>query len=397
MKKILLIILAIISLNLFAQNNFTAKWDNGFKVQSEDKNFVLKFGGRIYYDVAFFFQDSMRIVNFGEIKNGHEFRSARLYHSGVIYENLKYKFNIDFAGGKVAFKDVYIEYTKIPYIGNLRVGHFYTPVGLEANTSSKYISFMESASLSTYTPSRNTGFMIYNSFLKNKINVQAGVFRFADKFGNNKIADEGVRVQAKVSSDIINNKETKTIFHIGASYEYSYIKDGRFTIKTSPEAHLGRIVYKKEIEDNEHIDLGNFETVLVKGSFSFQAEVSLFNAHQKNSLNYFSYGYYVYASYFITGETRNYKGINGFSRIKPKKNVGKNGFGALEILFRYSRLDARKRFQAGLMDNYTVGLNWYLNPSSRIMVNYIFSSFVEEYDPTPMNAQIVQTRFQIDF
>lgn len=49
------------------------------------------------------------------------------------------------------------------------------------------------------------------------------------------------------------------------------------------------------------------------------------------------------------------------------------------------------------MDNYTVGLNWYLNPSSRIMVNYIFSSFVEEYDPTPMNAQIVQTRFQIDF
>ena len=397
MKKIITAIAIIFSITLYSQNKFSAKWDNGFKVQSENKNLVLKFGGRIYYDVAFVFQDSARADKFGKLKNGHEFRSARLYHSGTIYKNLKYKFNLDFAGGKITFKDVYVQYSKIPYIGNIRIGHYFTPVGLEANTSSKYISFMEGAMMNHFTPSRNTGIMIFNSYLNKRLNAQIGAFRYTDKFGNDKFANEGIRLQAKVSSAIINNKEKQMILHLGASYEYSHSKDSIIKLGVTPEAHLAHKNIKGKITGNQHNDLVNVEAAFIKGPFSIQSEFSLLSSHQYNTTNYISYGYYAYAGYIITGETRAYKGMHGFGRIKPKKNVGKGGFGAFELLLRYSRLDAREGFYAGYMDNVTLGLNWYLNPSARIMLNVVHTTFNNDGIAKPMNAHIFQTRFQVDF
>ncbi len=89
--------------------------------------------------------------------------------------------------------------------------------------------------------------------------------------------------------------------------------------------------------------------------------------------------------------------MNGFSRIKPKHNVGKDGFGAVELAFRYSRLDTRAGMTSGLMNNYTAGVNWYLNPSARIMLNYIYSAYDNDGLTQTLNAHIVQTRFQVDF
>ena len=64
MKLRLLLICTLVgfwSINSYSQaeeaNPFTIKWDNGFKVDSKDKNFKLKFGGRIQLDHAYFSQN----------------------------------------------------------------------------------------------------------------------------------------------------------------------------------------------------------------------------------------------------------------------------------------------------------------------------------------------------
>ena len=43
-------------------------------------------------------------------------------------------------------------------------------------------------------------------------------------------------------------------------------------------------------------------------------------------------------------------------------------------------------------DNITVGLNWYLNPNVRMMLNYVYAD-LSDLDST----NIFETRFQIDF
>lgn len=55
-KHIIATIFFLTSNFLFSQekNSFSFKWDNGFKLESVDKNFKLKFGGRLIIDHAFF-------------------------------------------------------------------------------------------------------------------------------------------------------------------------------------------------------------------------------------------------------------------------------------------------------------------------------------------------------
>ena len=111
--KSLITFCLIISTVSFAQN-FNSNWSNGFKISSDDEDFKLKFGGRIMYDYACW------NTNFNgpdESFSGSEFRRVRLFNSGQVYKNVKYKIQFDFAGEEVSFKDVYMEITKVPFVG----------------------------------------------------------------------------------------------------------------------------------------------------------------------------------------------------------------------------------------------------------------------------------------
>ena len=48
--------------------------------------------------------------------------------------------------------------------------------------------------------------------------------------------------------------------------------------------------------------------------------------------------------------------------------------------------------EGGILQTGTVGLNWYLNPNTRMMFNYI-RACREDYD----GADIFAMRFQVDF
>jgi phosphate-selective porin OprO/OprP len=107
-------------------------------------------------------------------------------------------------------------------------------------------------------------------------------------------------------------------------------------------------------------------------------------------------GLYGLVSYFLTGETRPYSRAAGeFLRVRPKKNFSLKDktWGAWEAALRYSFLDLDEdEISGGILSDVTLGLNWYLNPNMRIMLNYIYANRNGYGD-----ADIVQTRFQVDF
>ena len=72
--------------------------------------------------------------------------------------------------------------------------------------------------------------------------------------------------------------------------------------------------------------------------------------------------------------------------------------GAWEIGVRYDRVDLNSgTFQAGILDSITVGLNWYLNPNTRVTANYVYTNRDTSNQSANGNFDAVGVRLHFDF
>lgn len=383
------------------ENPFSIKWDNGFKVQSADKDFQFKFGGRVMLDYAFFSHNDEMDQNWGplNITNATEFRRARLYFSGLVYGNVEFKLQLDFAGGVTSFKDVYIGLKDIPGVGTIRVGHVKEPFRLEALTSSKYITFMERSLSIEASQERNNGVLLFNEFAENRIGAQIGLFRNSNSVGNNKVANNSYALTGRVTGIPYQNVEKKQYSQVGIGVSNRQNNDHLFQYEARPETHLGeKYISTGVINDVDKINLLNLEAVYTAGPLSFQGEYMFTNLNMKDVAPVDSYKFnssYAQVSYFFTGESRKMESsYDGFGRVKPNKNFGKDkGLGAWEVALRYSDADFNDQdIMGGEQQDITLGLNWYLNPVTRVMLNNVFAN-INDFG----KVNVFEVRFQIDF
>ncbi|MEW8469935.1 MAG: porin, partial [Candidatus Thiodiazotropha sp.] len=141
------------------------------------------------------------------------------------------------------------------------------------------------------------------------------------------------------------------------------------------------------------------EGAWVTGPFSLQGEWMQAKVERDTGTEPTFDGWYLQASWFLTGESRRYKqDAAKFGRIRPLSEHG-----ALEAAARFSSLDLNDgEIEGGSSDNLTLGLNWYINRQIRLMANAIFvdnDRFADadgdveaEDEPT-----IIQLRAQVDF
>ena len=374
--------------------DFKMYWKNGIRFQTADKAFSFKFGGRIMNDWAFMSEDESLKAAIGQLQDATtEFRRARLYISGAVYEKVIFKGQYDFAGGDADFKDVYVGLKKLPGVGTLKVGHFKEAFGLEELTSSKYITFMERSLPVIFAPSRNTGVGVSNTALNKRLTWAAGLFLDTGGYGDEDDAENSAAATARITGLPWYGGKDR-LLHLGLSYTNRDAKDDAVEYDQSPEAHLAPdFVDTGSIAADSENRFG-VEVALVYGAFSLQGEYMGANVETPDGSDPSFSGYYAYASYFLTGENRAYKNSSGtFDRVKPKTNFGKGGTGAWEVALRFSGLDLNDDpIQGGELEDITFGLNWYLNPNVRTMFNYVLADL-----DTVGDAEIVQLRFQIDF
>jgi len=375
-------------------NTFRVFWKNGIRAETEDKAFQARIGGRIQTDFAFFTEDDDVKDAFGDLENGAEFRRARLFVRGVIYDRVAFKAQYDFAGGDADFKDVYIGLEEIPYAGNILVGHFKEPFTLEEFTSSKYITFLERGLPNAFAPSRNMGFMATNHLADERLNWQLGVFRDSDGFGSSS-GDGSFNVTGRVSGTPYFEENGRKLAHLGMAFRYGDPDDDEVRFRQRPEAHLApRLVDTGDIASDGVGRLG-LEAATVLGPLSFQGEY-VHNWVDTDAGEPEFHGHYVQASYFLTGEHRRYKSQRGvFDRVRVNRPFlfGDGGPGAWEIAARYSSIDLQDGSVAGgALQDVTGGVNWHLNDNTRVMANYVWAKV-----RATGNAHAFQTRFQIDF
>lgn len=385
---------------LAAPETFRAYWKEGLRFETLDKKFKMQIGGRIMNDWTWWNDDDpSEVETFLEesLEDGSEFRRARLFVSGQLYERLKFKAQYDFAGGDAEFKDVYMELTKLGILGNLRVGHFKEPFSLEELTSSKYIQFLERGLPNAFAPSRNVGLMFHDHEFDGRMTWAIGMFRDADGFGES--ANEGggeYNLTLRVTGLPWYENKGRQLLHLGLGYTHRSPHEDTVRFRQRPEVHLSpRFVNTGHLAADAEDRLGA-EAAVVFGPLSFQGEYMFSAVDALETEDPTFSGYYIQGSYFLTGENRKYKTSSGaFDRVKPKRNFipGKSGPGAWEVALRYSRIDLNdEEINGGQLDDVTLGLTWHLNPNTRVMWNYVLAD-LERVD----NVQAFTMRFQLDF
>jgi phosphate-selective porin OprO/OprP len=399
-----------------------ASWNKGLRFQSENGNFKLKVGGRIMNDWAWMTEEQDIEKTLGNNVDTTEQRRARFYMAGTIYENIGYKLQLDWAGGNANFKDVFIELKKVPLLGNFRVGHTKEPYSLEMMNSSKYMTFLERGLTHAFTPDRNTGFRVYNHALNKRISWSAGVFRNANSFGDsdnddNRRTQGGYSFSGRITGLPWYEDDGAKLIHTGISYSHQNAftnDDGAgvdeetgFQFSAKPEINTANTFVDTGRFAADSSNLYNPELAIVYGPFSFQTEYTFADINLKRGTEsdpHFT-AFYAYGSYFLTGEHRVYKREKGaFRRIKPNKNFrwGRgNGKGALELAARYSEIDlSNQGINGGRMQDTTLGVNWYLNPNTRVTMNYVHANvdrLVSGIRLEDEGADMLAMRFYIDF
>ncbi len=392
-------------------------WKEGLLIDGPQDNFKLKVGGKFMVDVGKIDADGTLRTAFPGIedeKEGVFFRYLMPYVQGTLSDFLEFKFEMDFANIR-EIKENWLEFRKIPYLGRLRIGHFGQPMSLEDQTSSRDITFMERAlPVLAFPPGLDIGVTAMNTALGERMTWAVGVFWITGSFSTAGEARD--RLTEKLGTSLAGrltylpwyDHEGRHLLHLGFSYNRQFIdvrrSDSKIQFRARPETFLtDQRIVDTGVFFAEGVEMFNPELAWVAGPLSFQSEYFRTFIHSGETGNPVFWGWYVQGSCFLTGEHRPYDRQNGvFDRVRPKRDFAPwNGqWGAWEAAFRYSVLDLSDRgIQGGKASDFTAGLNWYLYPTMRMMLNYVHSLTQDRMNP-PIDRgrlNIYQMRVQLAF
>jgi phosphate-selective porin OprO/OprP len=396
-------------------------------------NTYITWGGRIHADYVNWLSDT----EFGGQPNYVEFRRVRLFAAGEGYGVYDYQLDIGFAPefdlqgavedellqeAGIELKDAYVGIRDIPLLGYLRIGHMRTPFSLEQLTSSNYLTFLERSLAHRLAPGRELGVTASARTPGENLTWAYGAYfdELPEEEPNIEDDNQGIRVVGRLTwtpwYDVPANG--RYMLHTGLSYAYTrprardnpdlpgtLIRAVRFNAR--PEIHRGDQLIDTFDIDTQQYQVLNPEFALVRGPLSLQSELSWARIDEIAGRTTDIYGAYAYASWFLTGEHRAYDREGGrFSRVIPHENFWavrtprgvRRGFGAWELGARWSYLEFPD-YGAQQLQDLTVGLNWYWNPNTRVMFNWIHPWARNSPLTTLVHAEgdVLSMRMQVDF
>ena len=377
-------------------------------------------------------------------------RRARLGLEGTFFKITDYKFEYDFTRGNGlnagGITDAFVR-LNISKPFSVKVGAFKEPFSLEEATSNRYTTFIErNMAVNTFVDNLNTykvgiganyaverwqigssmqteGVGGYNSAYGNSalssntgsaINNNGGVNR------NGGGGDTSWELNTRVTGLPWMESNTK-FWHVGASGSYininnNYNGDGTYKngglifangignnmdrtsiLNTSNLTYNGAgAAASTKLGQANHLARWGAETAVVYGPFSAQSEYIETDVYGTGYNGDSLRGAYGYVTYFLTGESRNYKSKTAsWDRIKPNHNFDlKGGWGAWEVAAGYDYMNlGAGAIHGGKASTAKLGLNWYPNSHVRVMANYIHALDISTYQGTAVNADLTSRAF----
>jgi phosphate-selective porin OprO/OprP len=353
------------------------KWSPGPTFSSKNGDWSVHVRGRLMVDGGALGDDDDLYKN----DNGTEVRAARLGIEGNFFQGWSYKFETDFANSDVDLKDAYIEYDGAPLDpAYVRVGQYKTPNSIDELTSRRFITFMErGAIVDAFALDRQIG--LGAGAAGDSWGVDAGLFgqNASDVNDNEGYAIAGRGHYAFFPGTEPPGKNNSQVVHLGASARYRNFDNDTFDsearYRQRPFFHFTgtRSVDTGSIPDSEGDVWAGAELAWVSGPFSLQSEVANTALQRKNGEDDANnlWGGYLGASYFLTGEHRNYNPEEGaFERVKVARPLQDGGPGAWQLAARADYIDLNDEgVKGGEQISYIAGVNWYVNDYVRFMLD----------------------------
>lgn len=298
---------------------------------------------------------------------GYNTRARRIVlgAEGTLPGGFGYKAEFNFAGGEVGYEDIVLTYAPKGSALQITAGNFYPLSSLETMTSSRLTSFLERAqAVDAFGYNRRLGVSV--GLVDDRYTLTAGLFDggIDDGFDND-------RWQASVRGTFSPTFGEGRRLHLGLNYQH---RDGQsdapsLRYRARPFTQLTdiRFVDTSGIpaagDDVLGLELGS---ILGPLHFAGEAQQVWVDGPADARLR----SAYLEAGYFLTGETRGYKG-GRWDRAKVLNPVGKGGWGALQLNARLDMLDlSDEGIDGGRQIGYQLSAIWTPIDYVRFLLQY---------------------------
>ncbi len=363
-------------------------WDNpgrSLRFVTEDGNIDLRPGMRMHVDGVLTDSDQTNL------DDDIDLRRWRLHLRGRLWKDWRFKFDGEFSPDRsVDWRNFWVSYRGFERV-DIKAGSQWAPVGLEAQISSDALTFMERS----LSHALHSGFQVGGSVRTWIPNGQITVAALANAMGRTQDIQRSQGWSFVTRTTYAPILDEDMVIHMGGSFEYRSL-DGKseYRIRSRPEnRQTARLINTGRIPRVDDVLTWGFEAAVVYKSLSVQGEFLRSDLLRQGVNNAFDGGY-AQVSWFPTGEMRPYSASYGsFRWIDPIRK-----WGAVELAGRWSRLDLNDRaVRGGQEDNWTVGVNYYLNSNIRFMFNAIFVNADLRTTGNGDRPQIYAGRFQLVF
>ena len=370
----------------------TPTWKGGPQWEDKDLGFSFKPKGLAQFDAGYVgyprgveLRGTVAGLNFANLGFNGRARRLTIGADGTLPGGFRYSAEFNLAAAKVDYEDIFLAYDfqKAPITA--QIGYFYPFSSLETMTSSKYTSMLERAGITdAFNYNRRLGLAFIASDKKTDSWIfQAGLFN--EPLNNDNFTHTGWQFSARgVYSPMLGS----TRLHLGGNFQYrqntrealgqqyrarplTQITDQRF-IDTGTLASKGDVVAGLElaaIHKSLHF-AAEAQKVWVRGTYTV-AELAALNAQldtNKTALgtplngNPSFWGGYAEVGYYLTGETRGYKG-GSFNRTKVLHPFDQGGWGALQLNGRIDYVELRDRVDSA---SSSISAPFYVNGGKQL-------------------------------
>jgi phosphate-selective porin OprO and OprP len=409
-----------------------------------------KMRGRVMYDGSL-------ISNPNDRAPGKDFgfnsrvRRFRLGAEGDLGGGFGFSAEADFANAAVGFGDVVLKWKPNNGPLELIIGNHETHNSLEQMSSSRFLSFHErNQTNEAFYSGRRLGISA-NYTIPDQFLFSAGLYNdtiqatlgnddyvlgaraaYATKMGETQVQVGGIFQYRRFQSNTLTNNYQARPVSQGVGTRFVATSGATaFLTSTGTAAAPATLIGASNagISTKGDTTIG-FEALAINGPFHFASEAQFLKSKAYPLTAVFTggdatsgarlagnpsfWGGYAEVGFFLTGETRGYKGFK-WDRTKVLNPVSKGGMGAFQIIGRYDRLDLTDTVGAvivngGVQTAYQVGLQWLPIDYVRFYLNYarvdvkggplattIVPVSTTRIDERTYGSNVIQTRVAFDF